>query len=277
MRVFLSVCLLLTALGVSAQAVQKVPALTQRVTDLADVLGPSEQSALEAKLTLIEQQTGSQLAILIVPTTQPEAIEAYSIRVVDAWKLGRNKVDDGVLLLVATGDRTARIEVGYGLEGALPDARASRIISTILAPQFAAGNYSAGLNAAVDAIAAVIKGEELPLPPQSQSRATPVENLLPIVLIIAVVLGAPLKRVLGLLPGALATGGIAGFVTWLLVGAIGAAVLAGIAGLVVSMLMTGGAGRWSSGGGFGGGGGGFGGGFGGGGGGFGGGGASGRW
>ncbi|MEZ5573045.1 MAG: TPM domain-containing protein [Halioglobus sp.] len=287
LRLLLTVCLLLAATGVPAQTLQNVPALTQRVTDLAGILDPSVQSALEQKLRSLEQQTGSQLAVLIVRSTQPEAIEQYSIRVVDAWKLGRDKIDDGVLLLVASDDRKVRIEVGYGLEGALPDARAHQIIERIIKPHFASGDFGGGLSAAADAIAAAIRGESLPLPRKEATTASGVENLLPIILIIAFVIGIPFKRALGLLPGALATGGIAGLVAWLLLGALGVAALAAIVTFLLSLITGTGPGRWSNGGGFGGGlggggfggrgGGGFGGGFGGGGGGFGGGGASGGW
>ena len=105
-----------------------VPALTQRVTDLTGTLDAQQQAALESRLAQFEQQGGSQIAILIVPTTQPEAIEQYSIRVVDQWKLGREEVDDGILILVAKDDRQMRVEVGYGLEGAIPDAIANRIV-----------------------------------------------------------------------------------------------------------------------------------------------------
>lgn len=283
-RALFAASLLLATANALAQPLQSVPVLKQHVTDLAGALRPDEQAALESRLQALDQQTGGQLAVLIVRTTQPEAIEAYSIRVVDAWQLGRSEFDDGVLLLIASDDRAARIEVGYGLEGALPDARAYRIINDILVPRLAAGDVSGGINAAAEAIASAIEGEDLPGPQQPQTIPTEIENLLPIILVIAFMIGIPLKRALGPFVGALATGGVAGFVAWLLVGVIGAALLAGFAGFLVSLMARGGPGRWSNGGGFGGGFGGRGrgrfggsGGFGGGGGGFGGGGASGRW
>lgn len=272
-----------------AQPVQDVPTLTERVTDLANVLTAERQSALEQRLAALEQQTGSQVAVLTVPSTAPEPIEAYSIRVVDAWQLGRDDVDDGVLIVVAVEDRAARVEVGYGLEGAIPDAIAYRIVNDMMVPYFRDGDYGAGVSAGIDGIAAAVEGEELPVPERAVDIGQGLESILPVILIVAIVVGAPLKRFLGLLPGSLATGGITAGVTWLMLGVLGATMLAGIAGFVLSLTSFGGPGRWSNRGGRGGGfprggtwGGGFGGGrggggFSGGGGGFGGGGASGRW
>ncbi|RPH62562.1 MAG: YgcG family protein, partial [Burkholderiales bacterium] len=132
------------ALGGAAQALQPVPPLTGRVVDLTGTLAAPQQQALEAELEALERRKGSQLAILMVATTQPEAIEQFGIRVVEAWKLGRaevdgKRVDDGALLLVAKDDRKVRIEVGYGLEGAIPDAYARRIIAETIAPRFRQG------------------------------------------------------------------------------------------------------------------------------------------
>jgi uncharacterized protein len=286
-RLFLALCLLLAEVPALAEPLQEIPALHGRVTDLTGTLNAQEQSALDAKLARLERDTGSQLAVLIVATTQPEDIAAYSIRVADAWRLGRKGVDDGVLLLVARNDRRMRVEVGYGLEGAVPDARARRIVDEIMAPQFKRGNFAAGIDAGVDAIAALIRGEPLPAPGSRDRGASELEGLLPTVLVIALALGGVLRRSLGAVPGAAATGGLAGLVAWLLVGLLGAAILAGVIAFFISLVFGGGPGSWSNrsgygggfgGGGFGRGGGGFGGGgFGGGGGGFGGGGASGRW
>src|SRR6185295_10628044 len=124
----------------------------------------------EQKLAAFEARKGSQIAVLIVPTTRPEAIEPYSIRVVEQWKLGRKGVDDGALLLVAKNDRALRIEVGYGLEGVLPDATANRIIEDIIVPRFKTGDLYAGVDAGVDAMIKVVDGEPLP-PPQTQWRS----------------------------------------------------------------------------------------------------------
>ena len=274
-----------------------VPQLTARVTDLTGTLTADQSSALEAKLAAFEQSKGSQVAVLIVPTTQPEAIEQYAIRVVEQWKLGRGKVDDGVLLLIALNDRKLRIEVGYGLEGALPDATSNRIIQQDIAPAFKRGDYYDGVNTGVDRIMRVIEGEPLPEPEISPPAAgiPGLFNLLPFLFIFALVGGSIFRRLFGRVGGALATGGLVGFLTWMLISILGISVFAGIVAFIFALLggMSGGGGPgaggngwysrrhgsgWGYGGGFGGGSGGFGGGgFGGGGGGFGGGGASGGW
>ena len=285
-RLFVAQCLLLASLAAFAQPLQKIPELREQVTDLTGSLSAGAKSALAARLATLETETGSQLAVLLVPTTAPEDIAAYAIRVVDAWQLGREGVDDGVLLLVALDDRRMRIEVGYGLEGAVPDARAHQIIETVMTPYFRQGDISGGINAGVDAIAALIRGEDLPASSARSSGNYDLGALLPVILIIAVVLGGVLRRAMGALPGAAATGAIAAVIAWFIVGLIGAALLAGVVAFFICLLNGGGTGVWSNrsggnGGGFGGGGfggGGFGGGgFRGGGGGFGGGGASGGW
>ncbi|MDH4249389.1 MAG: TPM domain-containing protein, partial [Deltaproteobacteria bacterium] len=124
-----------------------VPPLQSLVTDLAAVLTEAQRSRLEALLRDLERRKGSQVAVLLVPTTEPEAIEQFGIRVAEAWKLGRKGVDDGAILLVALRDRTLRIEVGYGLEGALTDALAKRIISEVILPRFKNGDLAGGLQA----------------------------------------------------------------------------------------------------------------------------------
>ncbi len=151
----------------SAYAEVAVPELKQRVTDLTATLNAAQIQTLETKLADFEGKKGSQIGVLIVPTTQPETIEQYSIRVVDKWKLGRKGVDDGVLLLVAKNDRKLRIEVGRGLEGALNDATAKRIIAEIITPAFKAGDYAGGIAAGTDSIIKVVNGEVLPPPPAS--------------------------------------------------------------------------------------------------------------
>jgi len=278
----LGACLVLAA---PAWALQAVPPLQARVTDLTGTLDAGQREHLEEELQDFERQKGSQIAILIVPTTAPEDIEQYSIRVVDQWKLGRKGVDDGVLLLVAKDDHAMRIEVGYGLEGAVPDAIANRIVSDVITPYFRQGNYYGGLQAGVARLIGVIDGEPLPAPEKGwRQKAGRGEQLLPLLLVFAVIGGGILRALLGRVGGAVVTGGLAGGLVWLLVQALGIAVFAGIVTFVVALL--GGMSRrgWTTGGGWGPwGGGGFGGGglggggFGGGGGGFGGGGASGRW
>lgn len=153
--------------GLVAQ--QLVPSLNRRVTDLTGTLDSSQQADLETTLQRFEQKKGSQVAVLIVPTTQPETIEQYSIRVAEQWTLGRKGVDDGVLLLIAKNDRTLRIEVGYGLEGVLPDALCNRIIDENIVPRFRAGDFYGGIQTGVARILGAIEGEPLPAPKQKNS------------------------------------------------------------------------------------------------------------
>lgn len=263
----------LLSLG-AAHAEVAVPQLAQRVTDLAETLNAEQAQALESRLAAFEVQKGAQLAVLVVPTTRPETIEQYGIRVVDAWRLGRKGVDDGALLLVARDDRALRIEVGYGLEGVLNDATAHRIIDEIIVPHFKTGEFYQGIDAGVSAMMQVISGESLPAPKRAavQGRQD-VESLLFLGFVIAVALGGMLRALLGRFPAALLMGGGLGFLAWLVVASGLIALLAGVAAFVFVLL-----GGMRSMGGLGGFGGGIGGGgFGGGGGGFGGGGASGRW
>ncbi len=149
-----------------------VPPLKTRVTDLTGTLKADQREALEAKLASFENRKGSQVAVLMVPTTQPEAIEQYSIRVAEQWKLGRKGVDDGILLLIAKNDRKMRLEVGRGLEGAIPDAIAKRIVSDVIAPRFKEEDFYGGIIAGVDRILRTIEGEPLP-PPKVRQASDP--------------------------------------------------------------------------------------------------------
>lgn len=272
-------CLLvmtLTLLGTAAADVPgaaPVPPMRALVTDLTGTLTGEQQAALESRLREFAQRKGSQVAVLVIPTTAPESIEAYSLRVVDQWKVGRRKVDDGVLLLVAKDDRAMRIEVGYGLEGALPDATAKRIVSDVIAPRFRDGDYAGGIEAGIDRIVRTIDGELLPAPAHPDT-APDFGRLLPIVLVLAFALGGLLRSLLGRMTGAAATSACVGAVAWFLSGlwsvaAVGALVaflftLAGLGTRGGLYGLGGGRGGGST---FGGGGGGR----------FGGGGASGRW
>jgi uncharacterized protein len=273
-------CMLLVLFTGSAFAedLVAVPAIKNRVTDLTQTLTPDQQTYLEAKLTQFEQQKGSQMAILIVPTTLPEDIAQYAIRVVDAWKLGREKEDDGVLILVAKNDRKMRIEVGYGLEGPIPDLTAKRIISEVMAPKFRQGDYFGGLNDATDTVMALISGEQLAAPAQQQNKAGGISGLLPMLFIGALVLGGILRSIFGSFFGGALTGGAIGALAWVLGGGLILAVIFAIVAFFVTLMGAFGLGQLGGLGGFGGG---YGGGgrdiFSGGGGGFGGGGASGDW
>jgi uncharacterized protein len=254
-----------------AHADVAVPPLTSRVTDLTGTLSGGAVARIEAKLAAFEAKKGSQIAVLIVPTTAPEEIEQFSIRVEDAWKLGRKGVDDGVYLIVAKDDRRVRIEVAYGLEGALPDAVANRIIAETITPHFKLGDYDGGVEAGINQIISVVNGEPLPQPDKKWERHSGLGNILPLLLIVVLVGGGVLRALFGRLFGSVATGGLAGGIVWLLSHVLPIGIGAGVVAFLFAMLAGGSRGGWTSGGGFGGGLGGFGG-FGGGGGGFGGGG-----
>ena len=167
MRLVLAVGLLawtLAAFTALAQTLAPVPPLTSPVVDMTGTLNAGEIAQLEQQARALQQRKGSQLQILIVPTTRPDAIEPYAQRVFDEWKLGRSNVDDGVLLLVAKDDREVRIQPGYGLEGAIPDITAGRIVQEYLVPKFRAGDFAGGIADASAQLVRVIDGETLPEP-----------------------------------------------------------------------------------------------------------------
>lgn len=281
---------LLTLLLGTALAQVEVPPLRAPVTDLTQTLTAEQITALDLRLREFERRRGSQIAILLVPTTQPETIEQYAIRVAETWQLGRRGVDDGVLLLVATEDRAVRIEVGYGLEGALPDVMANRIIQQVIVPRFREGDYFGGLSAALDRIIALLEGEPLPASERrDRSVGDELGALLPLLFVIVFVGGALLRTFFGSFGSATVTGAMSGALVWLFTRALPIAIAAAIIMFVIGLFGgRGGGGSWVSRGGWGGfgGWGGYsagrggwsgGGGWRGGGGGFGGGGASGRW
>lgn len=262
-----------------------VPPLTGRVVDLTATLSPDQVAALEQKLKAFDDRKGSQLAVLIVPTTQPETIEQYALRVVEQWKLGRKKVDDGALLLIAKNDRKLRIEVGYGLEGALNDATSKRIIDEIITPKFRSGDFAGGISDGADRILKVIDGEPLPAPkPEGELPDLGlISEYFPFLLIVVLVGGGIFRAIFGRLLGSLVAGGGVAFFIWFFLGALSIAAIGGLIAFVVTMIgdsivSSGGGGRGGYGGGFSSGGSSSsGGGFSGGGGSFGGGGASGSW
>ena len=277
-----NVFLFLSTLALPARADEvAIPSLTARVTDVTGTLNANDKQRLETAAAAIEADKGAQVAILMLPTTQPETIEQFGIRVAEAWKVGRQGVDDGVIIIVAKDDRAARIEVGYGLEGAIPDAVAKRVVSDIMVPRFKQGDFAGGLDAAVDALGRIIRGEALPAPERRPQRLGMDGNLIPVAMIFIFVVGGILRAMLGRAVGAGVSGTIAFFGAWLL---LGSALLAVVIAVIAFVFTLGGGGRFGGpsgpmgprgpwgGGGFGGGGG-----FSGGGGSFGGGGASGRW
>jgi len=232
-----------------------IPALQNRVTDLTQTLTPDQQSQLEVKIKAFELEKGSQIAVLIVPSTKPEEIEQYSIRVVDAWKLGREKQDDGILILVAKNDNKMRIEVGRGLEGAIPDLIAKRVISEVMSPSFKQGDFFGGINNATDKLVGLVSGENLPPPPKKpHALSMSFENSLALFVVSCVVVGAFLSAILGRFIGAGATAGVVGGVYWLFAGVLGMSLFLGIAAfaftLIIPYLFDGsrGGGRYSSGG-----------------------------
>ena len=299
-RALLALLLLVcTVLGAHAQQLQPVPPLTARVIDTSGTLLPAQIAALDAKLAGLEQEKGSQVVVLVVPTTAPEDIAAYAHRVGDTWKIGRREVGDGLLLVVAVQDRRLRIEVAKALEGAVPDIAASHIINDAIAPHFRTGNFAAGIEAGVDQIAARIRGEPLPpvVAPGQRGGDTPFDGIglfeLAVLLFILVpVINAFARGIFGRKLGALATGAGIGTLAFMITASLLLAVAAGVIALLFALFSgvaatlpqarpRGGpwggfppGGGWGGGGGFGGGGGGFGSG---GGGNFGGGGASGSW
>src|SRR6202165_4742279 len=165
-----SLLALLLCWASAAHADVAVPPLSGRVVDQTGTLSSGDVASLTQTLQSLEARKGSQVAVLIVPTTAPETIEQYSLRVAEAWKIGRRKIDDGALLVVAKDDRKLRIEVGYGLEGALNDITAKRIIDEVITPRFRSGYFAGGISVGVEWIFAVIDGEKLPAP---QSRPSP--------------------------------------------------------------------------------------------------------
>jgi uncharacterized protein len=290
-----------------AQGLAPVPALTARVIDQTATLDIQQRQALEAKLAAIETEKGSQVVVLMVPGTQPEDIASYANRVANEWKIGRKAVGDGVLVIVAKDERKMRIEVAKTLEGAIPDIMAARIIDNAMKPRFRQNDFAGGLNAAVDQLGALIRGETLPEVKRERGPAgfagggTDFDwGTLGIFLFFGVLVASRVLRMFfGNKLGAVATGAVTGAVAFFITASLVVAGLAGLVALLFTIFSSafiglptlgrrhggggfgvpgggyGGGGSWGGGGGFGGGGGG---GFSSGGGGdFGGGGASGDW
>ncbi|MDM0077484.1 TPM domain-containing protein [Variovorax sp. J2P1-59] len=249
--------------GAHAQGLLPIPALNARVIDQTGTLSAAQREALEAKLQAFEQQKGSQIVMLMVPTTQPEDIASYANRVGNEWKIGRKQVGDGILVVVAKNDRKMRIEVAKTLEGAVPDLAAAHIIDDAMKPRFRQNDFAGGLDAAADQLIARVKGEALP---EVDARGGDFSGGqggnegfnwqdLAVFFFIAVLVGGPIaRRILGKIPGSLAMGGLTGVVVMVLTSSIVIAVLAGLGALLFTLLsMAFGAGAGRRGGGFGGG------------------------
>ncbi len=217
----------------------EIPPLKARVTDLTATLTVEQRAALESKLAAFEQKKGSQLAVLLVPSTQPETVEQYSIRVAEQWKLGRKGVDDGVLLLIAKNDRKLRIEVGHGLEGALPDAITKRIIDEYIFPPFKQGDFNGGVNAGVDRMIKVIDGEPLPPPekwraPSGKNFTARLDDYMGWGVVLLVFFGGLLRWLFGAFLGALIVGAVGGVIA----AALGAGVAISIVVAIVAFVLT---------------------------------------
>lgn len=284
-RLWLVAALLGFALHAAAAGAD-IPPLKARVTDLTGTLPAQSIAQLEQKLAAFEKEKGAQVAVLMVPSVQPESIEEYAVRVFEQWKLGRKGVDDGVLLVIAKDDRKLRIEVGYGLEGVLNDATAKRIISDDIVPQLKKGNFPAAVDAGVSRILRVVSGEPLPPPVGKSSGRSGHIPFDPFWLLAVFVFAKPLSSMLRPALGSVLAAGVIGAAigagAWLIFGSLIIAVVVGVIMFFVGLAGggSGGSGGWgSSGGSWSSGGGGFssGGGFSGGGGSSGGGGASGGW
>jgi uncharacterized protein len=224
-----------------AQDVQPVPGLSARVIDQTGTLDVTQQAELTAKLEMIEQQSGSQVVVLLVPSTLPEDIAAYSQRVADSWKIGRRDIGDGLLIVVAKADRRVRIEVAKTLEGAIPDLAADRVIEAQITPAFRAGNYAGGLNAGVDQLGALIRGEALPEPDPrgGGNRSSGETHNDPFVLIfLAIVFIGPFfGRVFGRKVGALGTATASAALGWWLTASVLVAIGGGLAALLYVALI----------------------------------------
>src|SRR5262245_13813365 len=208
---------LLLGWALPAFALVAVPQLTGRVVDQTGTLSSGEIAQLTQTLADLEKRKGSQIAVLIVPTTDGEAIEQFSLRVAEAWKIGRKKVDDGALLVIAKNDRRLRIEVGYGLEGALTDVTTKRIIDEVITPKFKTGDFAGGVTAGVNRIIAIVNGEKLPEPaPAHWEGDNPFDQFNPFWIMFALAVSGILRGALGRLIGSAATGGVLSVLAWLL-------------------------------------------------------------
>jgi len=278
------------ALGAQAQTLVPIPELSSHVVDTSGTLTTAQQQALDGKLAAFEAASGSQVVVLMVPTTQPEDIASYANRVGSTWKIGRKDIGDGLLLIVAKNDRKLRIEVARALEGAVPDLAAKRIIDQTITPFFKQGDFAGGIGAGLTRFMALIRGEALPAPQAAKSGSGSGDFQwmdLAVFLFFAVAVGgAILRNMFGSKLGSVVAGGAAGVIAFVVTTSVLVAILAGVVALVFSLVSGlgrfaqshsrgpwggtgGGGGGWSSG---------SGGGFSsGGGGGFGGGGASGGW
>jgi uncharacterized protein len=236
-RTFVFALLLFWASAAIAEVA--VPPLTGRVVDQTGTLTSGYIETLNQRIRSFEQRKGSQIAVLIVPTTQPETIEQYSIRAAEAWKIGRRKIDDGALLVIAKNDHKLRIEVGYGLEGALTDVTSRRIIDEVIVPRFKTGDFAGGISEGLTRMIGVIDGERLPPPaPEASHGPGPdwneLSSFLPFSIFGALFVGGFLRSLFGSLMGSAVAGGVVGAITWFVFGSlVASAALGSLAFIIV--------------------------------------------
>jgi len=228
---------LLVGLALPAFALVAVPELSGRVVDRTGTLSGGDIAQLTQTLADLEKRKGSQIAVLVVPTTDGEPIEQFSLRVAEAWKIGRKKIDDGALLVVAKNDRRLRIEVGYGLEGVLTDVTARRIIDEVITPKFKGGDFAGGVSAGVERMIGLINGEKLPSPEPAHWDSSGWTDAFPFWLALAFVVSGMLRGLLGRLIGSVATGVFAAGLAWYLVGILSIALGAGALAFVIAMFI----------------------------------------
>ena len=227
-----------------AQSLVPVPALTARVMDQTGTLAAADVAALEQQLQTFEQQRGTQIVVLVLPSTAPEDIADFTQRLGDAWKIGRREVGDGLLLVVALNDRRLRIAPAKSLEGAVPDLAAQRIIDQVITPAFRQGDVAGGLRAGLSHLQARIEGEALPLPKAGAQGGQPTGaaevdwlNLAVLLLVVLPSVAGVLRRVLGQRWGSLGTGGVVGVLVWSMTGLIWLAGIAAMLGLMSALFM----------------------------------------
>jgi len=240
------------ALAPPALAEVAVPPVKARVTDLTGTLSAEQKGELESRIAAYEARRGSQIAVLMLPTTKPEEIEQYSIRVAEAWKIGRKGVDDGLILIVAKDDRRLRIEVGYGLEGVIPDSVAKRVIDERITPRFRNGDFYGGVRDGVDQLIKLAEGEKLPAPKAAAAKSEPppvsMFDFAIGALFFAGIAGLFLKKMLGRFLGSLAVAAGLGLLAWLLFELVTGVITAIIAFLIsITNVGTGRGGFYSSG------------------------------
>ena len=227
-----SLLALLLCWACSALALVAVPPLSGRVVDQTGTLAVGDVASLTQTLKDLETRKGSQIAVLIVRRPTARRSSNISLRVAEAWKIGRKKIDDGALLVIAKNDRRLRIEVGYGLEGALTDATTKRIIDEDITPKFKAGDFAGGVAAGVDKIVRIVNGEKLPEPEPPHWRDSqsfdPEALFNPFLIIPAILFGGLLRSLMGRLLGSATAGALTALLAWFLVGSLFAAVIVGV-------------------------------------------------